>query len=168
MTTWRSSLAFMQFELPRIHQCVLAWYLFATVIILFKAWFLNGWDLFSLFSAGSCHPHKHHSGIAKTQKEGEDVSLNRRYNQSLVTAELQRLAEKQAARQYSPASHISLLTQQVGPDQAATELCGFGSWGARAGCAGPSVCHLAVPVCSWSLVSLHFVHLYLQNWTVSP
>ncbi|XP_038969244.1 tubulin polyglutamylase TTLL5 isoform X6 [Rattus norvegicus] len=64
-------------------------------------------------AAGSCHPHKHHSGIAKTQKEGEDVSFNRRYNQSLVTAELQRLAEKQAARQYSPASHISLLTQQV-------------------------------------------------------
>lgn len=65
------------------------------------------------FLAGSCHPHKHHSGIAKTQKEGEDVPFNRRYNQSLVTAELQRLAEKQAARQYSPASHISLLTQQV-------------------------------------------------------
>ncbi|KAL1790110.1 tubulin polyglutamylase TTLL5 isoform X6 [Sigmodon hispidus] len=64
-------------------------------------------------SPGSCHPHKHHSGIAKTQKEGEDGSFNRRYNQSLVTAELQRLAEKQAARQYSPASHISLLTQQV-------------------------------------------------------
>ncbi|XP_060243867.1 tubulin polyglutamylase TTLL5 isoform X2 [Meriones unguiculatus] len=63
--------------------------------------------------AGSCHPHKHHSGIAKTQKEGEEGSFNRRYNQSLVTAELQRLAEKQAARQYSPASHISLLTQQV-------------------------------------------------------
>ncbi|XP_050008391.1 tubulin polyglutamylase TTLL5 isoform X4 [Alexandromys fortis] len=63
--------------------------------------------------AGSCHPHKHHSGIAKTQKEVEDGSFNRRYNQSLVTAELQRLAEKQAARQYSPATHINLLTQQV-------------------------------------------------------
>ncbi|XP_057638720.1 tubulin polyglutamylase TTLL5 isoform X8 [Chionomys nivalis] len=61
----------------------------------------------------SCHPHKHHSGIAKTQKEVEDGSFNRRYNQSLVTAELQRLAEKQAARQYSPATHINLLTQQV-------------------------------------------------------
>ncbi|XP_036062223.1 tubulin polyglutamylase TTLL5 isoform X8 [Onychomys torridus] len=61
----------------------------------------------------SCHPHKHHSGITKTQKEGEEGSFNRRYNPSLVTAELQRLAEKQAARQYSPASHISLLTQQV-------------------------------------------------------
>nr|XP_048305197.1 tubulin polyglutamylase TTLL5 isoform X15 [Myodes glareolus] len=61
----------------------------------------------------SCHPHRHHSGIAKTQKEGEDGSFSRRYNQSLVTAELQRLAEKQAARQYSPATHINLLTQQV-------------------------------------------------------
>ncbi|XP_032963354.1 tubulin polyglutamylase TTLL5 isoform X11 [Rhinolophus ferrumequinum] len=61
----------------------------------------------------SCHPNKHHS-IAKTQKEGEDGPLHsRRYNQNMVTAELQRLAEKQAARQYSPSTHISLLTQQV-------------------------------------------------------
>ncbi|XP_069885605.1 tubulin polyglutamylase TTLL5 isoform X14 [Dipodomys merriami] len=60
-----------------------------------------------------CHPHKHHSGVAKTQKEGDDGFYNKRYNQTLVTAELQRLAEKQAARQYSPASHISLLSQQV-------------------------------------------------------
>ncbi|XP_073923602.1 tubulin polyglutamylase TTLL5 isoform X9 [Castor canadensis] len=65
-------------------------------------------------SPGSYHSHRHHSGVAKTQKEGEDgSSYNKRYNQSLVTAELQRLAEKQAARQYSPASHINLLTQQV-------------------------------------------------------
>ncbi|XP_073923595.1 tubulin polyglutamylase TTLL5 isoform X4 [Castor canadensis] len=65
-------------------------------------------------AAGSYHSHRHHSGVAKTQKEGEDgSSYNKRYNQSLVTAELQRLAEKQAARQYSPASHINLLTQQV-------------------------------------------------------
>ncbi|XP_053457011.1 tubulin polyglutamylase TTLL5 isoform X10 [Nycticebus coucang] len=64
-------------------------------------------------AAGSCHL-KHHSAIAKTQKEGEDGSLySKRYNQSMVTAELQRLAEKQAARQYSPSSHINLLTQQV-------------------------------------------------------
>uniref|UniRef100_A0A2K6GA22 Tubulin--tyrosine ligase-like protein 5 n=1 Tax=Propithecus coquereli TaxID=379532 RepID=A0A2K6GA22_PROCO len=64
--------------------------------------------------AGSCHPNKHHSGITKTQKEGEDGSLySKRYSQSMITAELQRLAEKQAARQYSPSSHISLLTQQV-------------------------------------------------------
>ncbi|XP_027997146.1 tubulin polyglutamylase TTLL5 isoform X2 [Eptesicus fuscus] len=64
--------------------------------------------------AGSGHPNKQHSGAAKMHKEGEDVpSYSRRYNQSMVTAELQRLAEKQAARQYSPSTHISLLTQQV-------------------------------------------------------
>ncbi|KAM9713437.1 tubulin polyglutamylase TTLL5 isoform 7-T10 [Dama dama] len=64
--------------------------------------------------AGSCHPNKQHSGVARAQKEGEDGSpYSRRYNPSMVTAELQRLAEKQAARQYSPSTHISLLTQQV-------------------------------------------------------
>ncbi|XP_004262308.2 tubulin polyglutamylase TTLL5 isoform X9 [Orcinus orca] len=64
--------------------------------------------------AGSCHPNKQHSGVAKTQKEGEDgSSYSRRYNPSTVTAELQRLAEKQAARQYSPSTHVSVLTQQV-------------------------------------------------------
>nr|XP_031535133.1 tubulin polyglutamylase TTLL5 isoform X14 [Vicugna pacos] len=63
---------------------------------------------------GSCHPSKQHSLVAKTQKEGEDGSSHgKRYNPSMVTAELQRLAEKQAARQYSPSTHISLLTQQV-------------------------------------------------------
>uniref|UniRef100_A0A8D0Z679 Tubulin--tyrosine ligase-like protein 5 n=1 Tax=Sus scrofa TaxID=9823 RepID=A0A8D0Z679_PIG len=65
-------------------------------------------------AAASFHPNKQHSGVAKTQKEGEDgSSYSRRYNPSMVTAELQRLAEKQAARQYSPSTHISLLTQQV-------------------------------------------------------
>ncbi|XP_040497565.1 tubulin polyglutamylase TTLL5 isoform X10 [Ursus maritimus] len=65
-------------------------------------------------SPGSCHPNRLHSGTAKTQREGEDGSpYSRRYNPSMVTAELQRLAEKQAARQYSPSTHISLLTQQV-------------------------------------------------------
>ncbi|XP_034499003.1 tubulin polyglutamylase TTLL5 isoform X17 [Ailuropoda melanoleuca] len=65
-------------------------------------------------AAGSCHPNKLHSGMAKTQREEEDGSpYSRRYNPSMVTAELQRLAEKQAARQYSPSTHISLLTQQV-------------------------------------------------------
>ncbi|XP_055291658.1 tubulin polyglutamylase TTLL5 isoform X5 [Moschus berezovskii] len=64
--------------------------------------------------AGSCHPNKQHSGVARAQKEGEDgSSYSKRYNPSMVTAELQRLAEKQAARQYSPSTHISLLTQQV-------------------------------------------------------
>ncbi|XP_061037083.1 tubulin polyglutamylase TTLL5 isoform X14 [Eubalaena glacialis] len=65
-------------------------------------------------SPGSCRPNKQHSGVAKTQKEGEDgSSYSRRYDPSTVTAELQRLAEKQAARQYSPSTHVSLLTQQV-------------------------------------------------------
>ncbi|XP_039325378.1 tubulin polyglutamylase TTLL5 isoform X8 [Saimiri boliviensis] len=78
--------------------------------------------------AGSCYLNKHHTGIAKTQKEGEDASLyNKRYNQSMVTAELQRLAEKQAARQYSPSSHINLLTQQVTNLNLATGIINRGS-----------------------------------------
>ncbi|XP_043841271.1 tubulin polyglutamylase TTLL5 isoform X7 [Dromiciops gliroides] len=64
--------------------------------------------------AGTYHPNRHHAGLAKTAKDGEEgATFGKRYNQSMVTAELQRLAEKQAARQYSPSSHISLLTQQV-------------------------------------------------------
>ncbi|XP_074249057.1 tubulin polyglutamylase TTLL5 isoform X10 [Saimiri boliviensis] len=79
-------------------------------------------------SPGSCYLNKHHTGIAKTQKEGEDASLyNKRYNQSMVTAELQRLAEKQAARQYSPSSHINLLTQQVTNLNLATGIINRGS-----------------------------------------
>ncbi|XP_074091784.1 LOW QUALITY PROTEIN: tubulin polyglutamylase TTLL5 [Macrotis lagotis] len=63
---------------------------------------------------GTCHTSRHHAGLAKTSKDGDDsTTFGKRYNQSMVTAELQRLAEKQAARQYSPSSHISLLTQQV-------------------------------------------------------
>ncbi|XP_036590345.1 tubulin polyglutamylase TTLL5 isoform X3 [Trichosurus vulpecula] len=65
-------------------------------------------------AAGTCHPSRHHAGLAKMPKdEDESTTFGKRYNQSMVTAELQRLAEKQAARQYSPSSHISLLTQQV-------------------------------------------------------
>ncbi|KAM8948096.1 tubulin polyglutamylase TTLL5 isoform 10-T14 [Lycaon pictus] len=63
--------------------------------------------------AGSCHPNKLHSGMAKPQREEDGSLYSRRYNPSMVTAELRRLAEKQAARQYSPSTHISLLTQQV-------------------------------------------------------
>ncbi|OXB66849.1 hypothetical protein ASZ78_003551 [Callipepla squamata] len=40
-------------------------------------------------------------------------SLGKRYSPSMVAAELQQLAEKQAACQYSPPSHINLLTQQL-------------------------------------------------------
>uniref|UniRef100_A0A8C3LTB6 Tubulin--tyrosine ligase-like protein 5 n=1 Tax=Chrysolophus pictus TaxID=9089 RepID=A0A8C3LTB6_CHRPC len=47
-------------------------------------------------------------------KGTEDApSLGKRYSPSMVAAELQQLAEKQATCQYSPPSHISLLTQQL-------------------------------------------------------
>ncbi|XP_042636948.1 tubulin polyglutamylase TTLL5 [Orycteropus afer afer] len=65
-------------------------------------------------AAGSYHSSKHHSAVTKAQREGEDgSSYSKWYSHNMVTAELQRLAEKQAARQYSPSSHINLLTQQV-------------------------------------------------------
>ncbi|XP_075782956.1 tubulin polyglutamylase TTLL5 isoform X4 [Pelodiscus sinensis] len=65
---------------------------------------------------GSCHrsPSGQCMGSARVHKDEENSSSqSRRYNHSIVAAELQRLAEKQAARQYSPPSHISLLTQQL-------------------------------------------------------
>ncbi|XP_077179388.1 tubulin polyglutamylase TTLL5 isoform X2 [Paroedura picta] len=59
-------------------------------------------------------PSRQRGGSARMMKDGDDSSsLSRRYNHTIVAAELQRLAEKQAARQYSPPSHISLLTQQL-------------------------------------------------------
>ncbi|XP_042669124.1 tubulin polyglutamylase TTLL5 isoform X2 [Centrocercus urophasianus] len=54
------------------------------------------------------------SSAARTNKGTEDApSLGKRYSPSMVAAELQQLAEKQSACQYSPPSHISLLTQQL-------------------------------------------------------
>uniref|UniRef100_A0A8D0DN23 Tubulin--tyrosine ligase-like protein 5 n=1 Tax=Salvator merianae TaxID=96440 RepID=A0A8D0DN23_SALMN len=59
-------------------------------------------------------PSRQRGGSARVNKEVEDsASQGKRYSQGLVAAELQRLAEKQAARQYSPPSHLSLLTQQL-------------------------------------------------------
>uniref|UniRef100_A0A8B9ML50 Tubulin--tyrosine ligase-like protein 5 n=1 Tax=Accipiter nisus TaxID=211598 RepID=A0A8B9ML50_9AVES len=53
-------------------------------------------------------------GSARMYKDAEDTSSQgKRYSPSMVAAELQQLAEKQAACQYSPPSHISILTQQV-------------------------------------------------------
>ncbi|XP_021256981.1 tubulin polyglutamylase TTLL5 isoform X2 [Numida meleagris] len=53
-------------------------------------------------------------GSVTMNKGTEDApSLSKRYSPSMVAAELQQLAEKQAACQYSPPSHISLLTQQL-------------------------------------------------------
>ncbi|NXA50389.1 TTLL5 polyglutamylase, partial [Nothocercus julius] len=44
----------------------------------------------------------------------KDASCHgKHYSPSVVAAELQQLSEKQATRQYSPLSHISLLTQQL-------------------------------------------------------
>nr|XP_025976154.1 tubulin polyglutamylase TTLL5 isoform X2 [Dromaius novaehollandiae] len=62
--------------------------------------------------AGLCHrsPSGQHVGSARTHKDAEDTSCHgKHYNPIMV----QQLAEKQATRQYSPPSHISLLTQQL-------------------------------------------------------
>uniref|UniRef100_A0A670IFC1 Tubulin--tyrosine ligase-like protein 5 n=1 Tax=Podarcis muralis TaxID=64176 RepID=A0A670IFC1_PODMU len=58
--------------------------------------------------------NKQRGGSARVNKDGDDSSSeSKQYSHGLVTTELQRLAEKQAARKYSPSSHISLLTQQL-------------------------------------------------------
>ncbi|XP_035183541.1 tubulin polyglutamylase TTLL5 isoform X2 [Oxyura jamaicensis] len=65
---------------------------------------------------GLCHRSLggQHVGPAGMHKDTEDAtSQGKRYSPSMVAAELQQLAEKQAACQYSPPSHISLLTQQL-------------------------------------------------------
>ncbi|XP_048340915.1 tubulin polyglutamylase TTLL5 isoform X3 [Sphaerodactylus townsendi] len=66
-------------------------------------------------SGSSSHsPVRQRGGSARTTKDGEDSSpISKRYSHTIVASELQRLAEKQAARQYSPSTHISLLTQQL-------------------------------------------------------
>ncbi|KFQ01268.1 Tubulin polyglutamylase TTLL5, partial [Haliaeetus albicilla] len=52
--------------------------------------------------------------LVQMYKDAEDTSSQgKRYSPSMVAAELQQLAEKQAACQYSPPSHISILTQQL-------------------------------------------------------
>ncbi|XP_062433499.1 tubulin polyglutamylase TTLL5 isoform X2 [Rhea pennata] len=66
--------------------------------------------------AGLCHrsPSGQRVGSARTHKDAEDASCHgKHYSPSMVAAELQQLTEKQATRQYSPPSHISLLTQQL-------------------------------------------------------
>uniref|UniRef100_A0A663DSZ2 Tubulin--tyrosine ligase-like protein 5 n=1 Tax=Aquila chrysaetos chrysaetos TaxID=223781 RepID=A0A663DSZ2_AQUCH len=65
---------------------------------------------------GLCHrsPSTQRVGSARMYKDAEDTSSQGKcYSPSMVAAELQQLAEKQAACQYSPPSHISILTQQV-------------------------------------------------------
>ncbi|KFV47188.1 Tubulin polyglutamylase TTLL5, partial [Gavia stellata] len=56
----------------------------------------------------------HNNLLVQIHKDAEDTtSQGKRYSPSMVAAELQQLAEKQAACQYSPPSHMSLLTQQL-------------------------------------------------------
>ncbi|NXW26581.1 TTLL5 polyglutamylase, partial [Phaetusa simplex] len=56
----------------------------------------------------------HNNLLMQYRVYAEDASSQGKpYSPSMVAAELQQLAEKQAACQYSPPSHISLLTQQL-------------------------------------------------------
>uniref|UniRef100_A0A8C3D821 Tubulin--tyrosine ligase-like protein 5 n=1 Tax=Corvus moneduloides TaxID=1196302 RepID=A0A8C3D821_CORMO len=69
---------------------------------------------------GECLCHRSSSGQcvgpARMHKDAEHASSQgKRHGPSVVAAELQQSVEKQAACPYSPASHISLLTQQVLP-----------------------------------------------------
>uniref|UniRef100_A0A8C0FDK8 Tubulin--tyrosine ligase-like protein 5 n=1 Tax=Bubo bubo TaxID=30461 RepID=A0A8C0FDK8_BUBBB len=75
---------------------------------------------------GLCHhsPSGQHVGSARMHKDAEDTSYpGKHYSPSMVAAELQQLAEKQAAYQYSPPSHISLLTQQVCDKTKSSQIC---------------------------------------------
>ncbi|NXW06085.1 TTLL5 polyglutamylase, partial [Fregetta grallaria] len=56
----------------------------------------------------------HNNLVVQMHKDAEATSSQgKHYSPSMVTAELQQLAEKQAACQYSPPSHMSLLTHQL-------------------------------------------------------
>ncbi|KAM8807949.1 tubulin polyglutamylase TTLL5-like [Eudromia elegans] len=66
--------------------------------------------------AGLCRrsPSRQRVASVRMQKDPEDASCHgKHYSPSVVAAELQQLSEKQATRQYTPLSHISLLTQQL-------------------------------------------------------
>ncbi|XP_051662701.1 tubulin polyglutamylase TTLL5 isoform X5 [Manacus candei] len=65
---------------------------------------------------GLCHRSSsgQRVGSARMQKETEYTSSQSKcHGPSMAAAELQQLPEKQAACQYSPPSHVSLLTQQL-------------------------------------------------------
>ncbi|NXU78050.1 TTLL5 polyglutamylase, partial [Oreotrochilus melanogaster] len=56
----------------------------------------------------------HNNLLVQMHKDMENTSSQGKcYSPSMVAAELQQLTEKQAACQYSPVSHISLLTEQL-------------------------------------------------------
>ncbi|CAN8215413.1 unnamed protein product [Coccothraustes coccothraustes] len=52
-------------------------------------------------------------GTARMHKDAEQTAQGKRHGPGVAAAELQQLAEKQAACQYSPPSHVSLVTQQL-------------------------------------------------------
>ncbi|XP_042329050.1 tubulin polyglutamylase TTLL5 isoform X7 [Sceloporus undulatus] len=61
-------------------------------------------------SSRSHSPSRQRGASGGVTKDGEEY---KRFSHGVIAAELHRLAEKQAARQYSPPSHIKLLTQQL-------------------------------------------------------
>ncbi|XP_030095965.1 tubulin polyglutamylase TTLL5 isoform X2 [Serinus canaria] len=52
-------------------------------------------------------------GAARMHKDAEHTAQGKRHGPAVAAAELQQLAEKQTACQYSPPSHVSLVTQQL-------------------------------------------------------
>ncbi|XP_060614210.2 tubulin polyglutamylase TTLL5 isoform X6 [Anolis sagrei] len=61
-------------------------------------------------STRSHSPSRQRSAFARVTKDGEEC---KRFSHGVIAAELHRLAEKQATRQYCPPSNINLLTQQL-------------------------------------------------------
>ncbi|XP_030130574.4 tubulin polyglutamylase TTLL5 isoform X1 [Taeniopygia guttata] len=58
-------------------------------------------------SSGQC------MSSARIHRDAEHTAQGKRHGHPVAAAELQQLAEKQAACQHSPASHVSLITQQL-------------------------------------------------------
>ncbi|KAI2654766.1 Tubulin polyglutamylase TTLL5 [Labeo rohita] len=69
---------------------------------------------------------KSRPGSAGLLKETDSLSAQAQSNQQAIVAALRKLVEKQAARQYSTSSHISLLTQHVSYDLHKPEHTSFG------------------------------------------
>lgn len=66
----------------------------------------------------ACFPVSHKTNKSRPAsagvfKEPDSLSAQAQSNQQAIVAALKKLVEKQAARQYSSSSHISLLTQHV-------------------------------------------------------
>ncbi|XP_076201252.1 tubulin polyglutamylase TTLL5 isoform X6 [Aptenodytes patagonicus] len=76
---------------------------------------LKGYKPKEVKSTCLCHHSAsgQHVGSARMHNDAEDTSSQGKHSPNMVAVELQQLAEKQAACQYSPPSHMSLLTQQL-------------------------------------------------------